>query len=202
MRVVSREIILGCRRCLELPERWRKKMYYRVAIQVDSVPTWQWKSTVLSSLDTLFRFLRLLHALPQDHLRVFSSATQVGLAEQLEEENKGLASLSVTAAQFLRERMIRLPSEVRQTSERKGGTSLEMVPIAVISQQPLNERVREGSALQSRSMSALERRREELESGLGGDCDLPYTFSLPLSLPHVFAWITLLARVYRGELQP
>ncbi len=35
-------------------------MYYRVAIQVDAVPTWQWKSTVLSSLDTLFQFLRLL----------------------------------------------------------------------------------------------------------------------------------------------
>jgi hypothetical protein len=24
-------------------------MYYRVAIQVDAAPTWQWKSTVLSS---------------------------------------------------------------------------------------------------------------------------------------------------------
>jgi hypothetical protein len=201
MRATSREIILGCRKCPKRSERWGKKMYYRVAIQVDTESTWQWKSTVLSSLDTLFQFLRLLRALPQDHLRVFSSATQVGLAEQLEGENKGLEPHSVTAAQFLRERMIRLPSEVRQASEREGGTSLGMVPMAVISQQPLTERVRDGSALQSRSMSALERRREELERGLGGDSDIPYTFSLPLSLPQVFAWITLLARVYRGELQ-
>ena len=177
-------------------------MYYRVATQGGQSPTWQWKSTVLSSLDTLFQFLRLLRALPQDHLRVFSSSTWEGLAGQLEQENKGLASNSVTASQFLRERMIRLPSEVRRTAGREGGTSLEMVPMAVISQQPLNECARGGSALQSKSTSALERRREELESRLGGDCDLPYTFNLPHSLPQVFAWITLLARVYRGELQP
>ncbi len=31
-------------------------MYYRVAIQVDSSPTWQWKSAVLSSLQTVFQF--------------------------------------------------------------------------------------------------------------------------------------------------
>ncbi len=35
-------------------------MYYRVAIQVDPLPTWQWRSIVLSSLQTLFQFLRAL----------------------------------------------------------------------------------------------------------------------------------------------
>jgi hypothetical protein len=34
-------------------------MYYRVAVPVDPLSTWQWKSTVLSSLDTLFQFLHL-----------------------------------------------------------------------------------------------------------------------------------------------
>jgi len=82
-------------------------MYYRVAIQVDAAPTWQWKSTVLSSLETLFHFLRLFRAFPHDQLRVFSSSERVGLAEQLEQENKGLASTSVTAAQFLQQRMLR-----------------------------------------------------------------------------------------------
>jgi hypothetical protein len=177
-------------------------MYYRVATRVNAAPTWQWKSTVLSSLDTLFQFLRLLRTLPQDQLQVFSSCSRQGLAEQLEQENKGLASTSVTAAQFLRERMIHPPAAVQRTSEREGGMSLEMVPIAVISQQPLNERGRGVSALERRSMSSLERRREELESGPGGDHDLPYRFSLPSSLPQVFAWMTLLVRVHRGELQP
>jgi hypothetical protein len=177
-------------------------MYYRVATQVDAAPTWQWKSTVLSSLDTLFQFLRLLRALPQDQLRVFSSSSREGLAEQFEQENKGLASNSVAAAQFLHERMLHPPAVVQRTSAREGGTSLERGAIAVISQQEVNERGGGGSALESRGMGVLERRREELESGLGSDHDLPYCFSLPLSLPQVLAWMTLLVRVQQGELHP
>jgi hypothetical protein len=176
-------------------------MYYRVATQVDASPTWQWKSTVLSSLDTLFQILRLFRALPQDQLRVFSSSSREGLAEQLAQENKGLASTSVTAAQFLCERMLRPAAAVWSISAREGGTSLERRSIAVISQHPVNERGGGGSAPESRGMSALEKRREELESGPGGDHDLPYSFSLPLSLPQVLAWMTLLVRV-QGELHP
>ena len=50
--------ILASRKRLEVQKSRRQKMYYRVATQVDPVPTWQWRSTVLSSLDTLFQFLR------------------------------------------------------------------------------------------------------------------------------------------------
>ena len=86
-------------------------MYYRVAIQRERdqpnpPPSWQWKSTVLSSLQTLFHFLRLYSALPQDHLRVFSSSSREEIDEQLVRENNGLGSDSVTAAQFLQERML------------------------------------------------------------------------------------------------
>jgi len=177
-------------------------MYYRVAIQVDAAPAWRWKSTVLSELSTLFQFLRLFRALPHDQLRVFSSPSREGLAEQLEQENKGLHSTAVTAAQFLRERMLCPPSMGQSRSEREGGRELQRGAIAVIGQPAVNERGGEGSVLQSRGMSALERRREALESGPGGDHDLPYSFSLPLSLPQVLAWMTLLARVQRGELHP
>ena len=65
-------------------------MYYRVAIQVEPSPLWQWKSTMLSSLDTLVQFLRLYQALPQDHVRVFSSSSQEVLKEQFMQENNGL----------------------------------------------------------------------------------------------------------------
>ena len=177
-------------------------MYYRVATPVDAAPTWQWKSTVLSSLDTLFQFLRLFRALPYDQLRVFSSSSREGLAEQLKQENKGLASTSVTAAQFLHEQMLCPPAAVSSISAHEGGTSLEKGTVAVISQQAANERGVGGSVLESRGMSALERRREELESGPGGDHDLPYSFSLPISLLQIRAWTTLLARVQKGELQP
>ena len=183
-------------------------MYYRVAIQVDAAPTWQWKSTVLSSLETLFQFLRLFRALPPDRLRVFSSSRE-GLAELLEQENKGQASASVTAAQFLQERMILPPAGsvvprciVGNSSERERGTPLQRGAIAVISQQAVNERSGGGGTPENRGMNVLERRREELESGPGGDHDLPHSFSLPLSLPQVLAWMTLLAKVQRGELYP
>ncbi len=175
-------------------------MYYRVATQVDGTPGWQWKSTVLSSLDTLFQFLRLFRTLPHDQLRVFSSSLRGNLAEQLEQENRGLVSHSVTAAHFLQERMIHTPTVVRRASAREEGTSLERGSIAVISQQAANERDGQCSAPIYRGH--LERRREELESGSGGDHDLPYSFSLPRALPQVLAWTTLLVRVQQGELRP
>ena len=58
-------------------------MYHCVAIQLDPLPTWQWRSTVLGSLQTLFQFLQVYRAFPQDHLRVFSSSSREDLSEQL-----------------------------------------------------------------------------------------------------------------------
>ena len=81
-------------------------MYYRVAIQEAVSSTWKWKSTTISSLNSLLQFLRRFHDLPQDHLRVFSSNSREEMDEQLVRENKGLGSDSVTAAQFLQERML------------------------------------------------------------------------------------------------
>jgi hypothetical protein len=51
-------------------------------------------------------------------------------------------------------------------------------------------------------MSSLERAREDLESGAGGDHDLPYRFTWPFSTLQVLAWIKLQARVHNGELRP
>lgn len=81
-------------------------MYYRVAIQGDMSSTWQWKSTTISSLTALLQFLRRFHDLPQDQVRVFSSSSREDMSEQLGRENNGLGSESVTAAQFLQERML------------------------------------------------------------------------------------------------
>jgi hypothetical protein len=176
-------------------------MYYRVAIRSASSPTWHWKSTALGSLQTVIQFL-WIYRTRQDQLRVYSSTSREGLAEQLEQENQGLSSPSVTAAHFLRERMLCPPPVGRSIAEREGGTPLQKEAITVIGQPAVNERGGEGSVLQSRGMSTLQRRREELESGSSGDHDLPYSFSLPRSVPQVLAWITLLARVQRGELHP
>ena len=175
-------------------------MYYRVAVQAGTAPTWQWKSTALSSLDTLFHFLRLFGTLPHDHLRVFTSSSREGLEEQLTQENKGLGSFSQTAAQFLRERMILSPA--RRTAEGEEGTPVERASSVVTAQDPVNQRGGGENVLESRAVSFLDRRREELERGPGGDHDLPYRFALPLALPQVLTWMSLLVRVQQGELRP
>jgi hypothetical protein len=177
-------------------------MYYRVAIQVEPLPLWQWKSTVLSSLDVLFQFLRLFRALPQDHVRVFSSSSQEGLKEQFVQEKKGFGSHSVTAAQFLQERMLRSPQVTGETPERREQGVREnqgRASIAVTTNPWLNESSKAAGVQHERTMSSLDRRRLEVELGAGGDHDVPYAFALPLSMPQVLAWMRLLTSVHRGN---
>jgi len=189
-------------------------MHYRVAIQADLSPTWQWKSTVLSSLDALFHWLRLYRALPQDRLRVFSSSSREEMNEQLVQENQGLASSSVTAARFLQERRISSP-EVTWGASGRGTRGNEQTPSLTVATElatPLteipstwptpNEDSRGAHTRDEGDVHALDRRRLELEGGAGGDHDNLYTFSGPSSVPQILAWMKLLARVQRGELQP
>ena len=179
-------------------------MYYRIAIQrgkdhLDRPVTWQWKSTALSSLQSLFQVLRLYGPLPQEHLRVFSSHTPEGLEEQLRQENSGLGSASATAAQFLQQRLIQSGGVTSACGarEHEGTTS-----IAVSTETRLDESGGAAYVLAERSMSRLSRRRLEHELGAGGDHDVPYHFALPPPMPQVLAWMRLLGRVQRGELEP
>jgi hypothetical protein len=176
-------------------------MYYRVAIQMEPSPLWQWKSTVLSSLDTLFQFLRLHQALPQDHVRVFSSSSQEGLKEQFVQENNGVGSNSVTAAQFLQERMLRSTHVTEDMLERKEGMQENQMraSIAVTTNTWLNESNKAAGVLHERTMSSIDMRRLEVELGVGGDHDVPYAFALPPSMPQVLTWMRLLSRVYCGD---
>ena len=176
-------------------------MYYRVAIQrqadqLDQPPSWQWKSTALSSLQSLFQVLRLYGALPQEYLRVFSSPSREALEEQLKHENSGFGSASVTAAHFLQQRMIH-PRGVPSAGGAQGHEG--RASIAVSTRTRVDEGVRATHG--ERSMSRLESRRFELELGPGGDQDVAYRFVLPPSMPQVLAWMRLLARIQRGELQ-
>jgi len=179
-------------------------MYYRIANQqerdqLDQPSTWQWKSTALSSLESLFQVLRLYRALPHEHLRVFSSSSREGLEEQLRQENSGQGSSSVTAAQFLQRAMIHSRGAISASGSRglEGTTS-----IAISTRTRLDESAIAAHALDEGSISSLERRRLEQELGTGGDHDVPYHFALPLSMPQVLAWTRLMGRVQRGELQP
>jgi hypothetical protein len=166
-------------------------MYYRVAIQVDTSPTWKWKSTALSSLNILLQWLQYYRVLPRDRLRIFSSRSQEDLNEQLVHENQGLGSSSVPATQFLQERRIAPREMGDQVSAGETLTNERTACISSVSKPSQGESGR----------SPLDRRREELERGPGGDHDLSYRFTLPISTPQVLAWLKLQVRVWQGDLQ-
>src|SRR5690242_11823578 len=93
-------------------------MYYRVAMQrqadqPDGPQSWQWRSTVLSSLNSLLQWLQVYRAFPQERLRIFSSPSQQELNAQLARENQGRSSTSVPAIQFLQERRLTPRGAVR-----------------------------------------------------------------------------------------
>ncbi len=164
-------------------------MYYRVAIQVHSSPTWQWKSTALSSLNILLQWLQFYRAFPRERWRIFSSSSREELNEQLVRENQGLGSTSVMATQFLQQRRITPPGVVREASAGGARASERTASIAAVTEPSPYEG----------SKSRLDKRREELERGAGGDHDLPYRFTLPTSMPQVLAWVKLLARVQQVQ---
>jgi hypothetical protein len=166
-------------------------MYYRVAIQVDAQPTWQWKSTPLISLTIVIRWLQYYQALSRDRLRIFSSRSREELNEQLERENQGLGSSSVPVTQFLQERGIAPKGAGWQSAAGGMRTNVRTVPFATETSPPQVES----------SASPLDKRREKLERGAGGDLDQPYQFTLPISMPQVLAWLMLQVRVQQGDLQ-
>jgi len=175
-------------------------MLYRVAMQTHTVPpVWQWKSTPLSSLDAVLRFLRLYHALPQDRLRVFSSTSREDLDEQFKRQQGAMGMHSVTAAQFLCERLISPGDATRETSAQKEQHNQKTGSGAVILSHSMNESSKRAATLDG--VSRLDCRRLELERGAGGDHDPLYHFAFPLTWPQAHAWIVLLMQVQRGELQ-
>ncbi len=116
-------------------------------------------------------------------------------------ENNGWASTSVTAEQFLHEKGIRLKEMAQEASERETEENQGMGYIAVTTKPLRNEQGTPEHSLDKTPMSSLERRRVAVECGVGGDHDVPYTFALPLSMPQTLAWIRLLVKVQRGELE-
>jgi hypothetical protein len=170
-------------------------VYYRVAIQTNSLPAWKWESSVLSSLDILFQFLRLHHAIPAHQLRIFTSPSREDMNEMLLRENSGLDSNSVTAEQFLRARHLHVwetgkPAHIQQETQ----TTTE-VGAVVPSQPTLPERNMKMDNVPTFTMNPLDRKRQEIEFGAGGDHDCPYTFTLPQSILEMLAWIKLLEKV-------
>ena len=178
--------------------------WYRIAIQLNTAPNWQWKSTVLGTLETLFGWLRLYRMIPLEQLRVFSAASEENLNEQLMRVNQGLASTSVPAANFLQERGMGIEGLTgvmpawKIQEQRRTAT----LPVATAPALLWNECKSEVSPVYEQGMNALENQRVAIESGMGGDHDTPYRFAFPSSMPQVITWFRLMKRIQCGELQP
>lgn len=192
-------------------------MIYRVAIWTDQTSMWNWKSTVLSTPDTLFSFLKIYDRVTKNRLRVFFATSTEFLNEMLVRANQRLASNSVTAEEFLQcGRQINV-QQIKQFELELGlQAHKELVTKSVITGQLRDERsplhansmvepanhAFAGASLTSRETRPLERLQEEPEKSRGGDHDTPYIFTLPSSIRETLAWTRLLAKVHRGELEP
>ena len=174
-------------------------MYYRVAIQANDQASWTWKSTPLTSLEALFRLLRLYSPIPQDLLRVFTASSRQELDVMLAQENNGMATNSNTAEQFLSQRGIRSRS-IKQ--EGSNGRTQNRRAITITLPPLVTQNTPAEAPLSEHGLSVLEKRRLELEMGNGGDHNQPYTFALPISVPQRLAWTRLLVRIRHGELLP
>lgn len=200
--------------------------YYRLAIQNRQTTQWHWKTTAVSSLQAVFHLLRIYRVRPQDGIRVFTAASKEDLSEMLKRQNTTLASSSVTATQFLREKTLAVSEQEQSASEQSISAQAAQPDASVatrakavwdeyitmraaqIAQQgatvntssSLCESITTTETLTSSDMSLLEQKRLELECGSGGDHDTPYRFALPVSLQERLAWTHLQSRVQAGEL--
>jgi hypothetical protein len=147
---------------------------------------------VLSSLNSVLQWLQVYRAFPPERLRIFSSSSREALHELLVRENQGLSSSSLPATQFLQARGITPRGAV---GEACAGGAQAHKHTAFIPAKPSPSPDESG-------MSPLDKRREELEHGAGGDHVLPYRFTLPTSMPQVLAWALRLSRVRQGDFQP
>ncbi|HKV58046.1 MAG TPA: hypothetical protein VJO32_07180 [Ktedonobacteraceae bacterium] len=180
-------------------------MYYRIAIETNQEIRLKWKSTTLTSLEALFQLLRRYRPRLHDSLRVFVASSDEQLEAMLAEENNGLIVNSINAQEFLCARGIGCQEmrQERSAGKRQGNRRARtgtLAPLAPLSQ--LAQSYVETPVLTGQNLSALERKRFELEMGAGGDHDEPYTFTLPDSTPQLLAWTSLMNRVQQGELQP
>ena len=75
-------------------------IYYRVALQGNQSVAWQWKSSLLTSLQGVLGMLKLYHCMPKERIRVFLSSSTEQMDEMLNRANQGLPSTAVSVDQL------------------------------------------------------------------------------------------------------
>lgn len=180
--------------------------YYRLALQNHKSIDWYWTTTALTSLQAVFYTLRSYSSLAQERVRVFIADSKDELQSMLICENNHIPSGSVTAAQFLRERDIKVYEPecnitVHETPAKDNAVHIRHLSTFISSGLP-PENDRTLQPVGESRMNRLDRKRLSMEMGPGGDRNGSYLFSLDFTIPQLLAWIHLRARVQAGELQP
>lgn len=171
-------------------------IYYRVAFRGKHSPGWQWKSTVLTSLNNMFAFLRVYSMFPKDRTRVFFASRTLLLDQMLSRENAGQVSNSIRADLLLcgKQRINRLEMQRLETEllvpGNKGGIALNSGPVYI------------GHGVEALKVGSFSTDSPAQERGPGDDREIPYHFTAAHLWPQAFAWLKLLAKVRRGELEP
>jgi hypothetical protein len=177
-------------------------MYYRIAIQVEAEPAWQWKSSTLCSLNVLLHWLQVYRVIPYIRLRVFVSASADALRTPLVPAAEELLwTTSVTVRQFLEEHGLAPCYQASADGATRPSNETSAVAAGQRGVGTATLDHQHTPALGWVCSSTLDRRRDELESGAGGAHDCPYTFSLPRSMQVLHAWVCLRDRVQHGDLE-
>ena len=200
--------------------------YYRLAEQDRQSASWTWKSTPINSLQAVLHLLRTYWVFRQDDIRVFTASSREELSDMLARQNNHQESGSVTAAQFLQERKLKVPEReenpweqflaaqaaqaarqgvdtaawARDVWERHMAAQAEQREASGPTALPVGEYIAATGTYSSLGMNLEEQKRLEIELGPGGDHDTPYLFTLPVALKERLAWLRLQARVQAGEL--
>jgi len=185
--------------------------YYRLAVQDHQSTHWIWKTTSVTALQAVLHLLRNYRMLPQDGIRVFTASSKEELSEMLRRQNNSLVPGSVTAAQFLQARKIAGGEPAQSASKERvspqtvqQGTDTATWARVVwekhqVAQAAQREHLATAGAPSSLAMGIQEKKRLEMELGPGGDHDMPYLFTLPISQNERLAWIRLQKQVQAGE---
>lgn len=177
--------------------------YYRLALQHRHTAVWTWKSTVVTSLGTVFQLLRMYRVLPLERLRVCSSTCREDLVTHMPDCARNHSTMrSVSATEFLHERKLQVGEVTQQVPDRGTAETTPRQPTALALASSWHVSSGVSGSPGANGGAELERKRLANERGPGADHDLPYTFALPTSLPQILAWIRLSAKVRSGELEP
>ena len=180
-------------------------IYYRIASQKRQSTEWEWKSTVLNSLESVFRLCRLYNAVPRDRLRVFMASSATYMDVLLVRENLGLPSNSLTVDELIHDHQSVTVPDIRRFELELGWREepeiAEPAYALTSNQESAADASSEGEQEQKPAPDGPPTIEHDYEPE-AGDHDIPYTFAFPEYTPHALAWIRLRSRVLAGELVP